>query len=82
MITRAQAGVMSDLMLDVTIDGCTHRLRECWNSGRPGKLIDIYSLAICAGEFAIREAERRQQQVEMISEVGGAATVPGPDPFQ
>lgn len=56
-LTRTECGEMSDTMLQVSIDGRVHRLREDWSEGRPGKLTDIYDLAVLRAEYELRVGE-------------------------
>lgn len=53
-LTRTECGNMSDTLLQVSIDGRVHRLREAWEEGRPGSLTDVYDLALLHTEAVIR----------------------------
>lgn len=53
-LTRNEVGQMSDTILQVVLDGCVHRLRSEWADGRPGKLSDVYDLALLHTETVIR----------------------------
>lgn len=54
MLTRAEVGNMSDHTLIVTADGCRHRLRADWQKGAPGRLPDVYDLALASTEALLR----------------------------
>lgn len=45
---------MNDTLLQVSIDGRVHRLRNAWADGRPGSLTDIYDLALLHTEAVMR----------------------------
>lgn len=69
MVSRSEIGVMTDLILQVHIDGCRHRLRVEWDAGRPGKLSDVYGLALGLTEYAIRVAGRMDDQLTLEPQV-------------
>lgn len=74
-LSRTEAGELTDTMLQVSIDGRVHRLREEWSEGRPGKLADIYDLAVLRAEAEIRffEAFGPIQQLRLTDADGQAA---------
>lgn len=54
MLSRREIGQMNETALLLAADGARYRLSEDWRRGRPGKIADLYDLALVYGEFVMR----------------------------
>jgi len=53
-MTRAEAACMSEAAMLIAADRLRGRLREDWQRGAPGKLSDVYDLAVIYAEAVVR----------------------------
>lgn len=54
MLSRAEVANMSDMGLQLTFDRLADRLSQDWRRGAPGKLSDVYDLALIRCEADLR----------------------------
>lgn len=54
MLTRMEVGQMRDVGLQLAYDRLADRLTQDWRRGNPGKLSDVYDLALVRFEADLR----------------------------
>lgn len=54
MLSRAEVSNMRDVGLMLAYDRCTDRLSRDWRAGQPGKLSDVYDIALMRIEADLR----------------------------
>lgn len=54
MYSRQEIANLSDTALQIAFDGAAGRLQNDWAHGAPGRLSDVYDVALMHAEAAIR----------------------------
>lgn len=55
MRTRQEMANMTDTELQVAFDGCCRRIRNAWDRGEPGKVSDVFEIALMVQEGVLRD---------------------------